>query len=70
MLNKTLPFIFLKIHIDIHVFYCRYIRMHGMKFSKEDHILFIHLLFELVTIPDLEISLVVRYSQMIVTLLK
>jgi proteasome activator subunit 4 len=41
-----------------------------MKFSKEDHILFIKLLFELTTIPDLELSLVPKFSSQLVALLK
>nr|XP_033324313.1 proteasome activator complex subunit 4A-like [Megalopta genalis] len=31
-----------------------YIKIYGLKFSKEDHILLIKLMYELVTIPDLE----------------
>nr|XP_034177609.1 proteasome activator complex subunit 4-like [Osmia lignaria] len=30
-----------------------YIKLYGLKFSKEDHILFIKLLFELVTVPEI-----------------
>ncbi|XP_062621766.1 LOW QUALITY PROTEIN: proteasome activator complex subunit 4B-like [Saccostrea cucullata] len=48
----------------------RYIRLYGMKFSKEDHILFIKLLFELTTIPDLELSLVPKFATQLVALLK
>lgn len=48
----------------------RYIRLYGLKFSKEDHVLLIKLLFELSTIPDLELSLVPKFSTQLVALLK
>ncbi|XP_003702630.2 proteasome activator complex subunit 4A [Megachile rotundata] len=32
---------------------CHYIKLYGLKFSKEDHILFIKLLFELITVPKI-----------------
>lgn len=48
----------------------RYIRLYGHKFSKEDHLTFIKILFELITIPDLDYSLIQKFSQLLVTLLK
>ncbi|XP_074661309.1 proteasome activator complex subunit 4A-like [Tubulanus polymorphus] len=48
----------------------RYIRLYGRKFSKEDHVNFIRLTFELVTIPDLESSLIVKFAGLLSTLLK
>ncbi|KAK3093564.1 hypothetical protein FSP39_017345 [Pinctada imbricata] len=48
----------------------RYIRLYGMKFSKEDHIALIKLLFELTTIPELEVSLVQKFACQLVGLLK
>ncbi|MGH0136569.1 UNVERIFIED_CONTAM: hypothetical protein FKN15_062569 [Acipenser sinensis] len=46
-----------------------YIRLYGRKFSKEDHVLFIKLLYELVTIPKLEISMMQGFARLLVNLL-
>lgn len=48
----------------------RYLRLNGRKFSKEDHVLFIKLLYELVTIPELEISMLQGFARLLITLLK
>ena len=48
----------------------RYIRLYGLKFSKEDHVNFIHLLYELTVIPDLEMSLVSKFASQLSGLLK
>ncbi|XP_054263116.1 proteasome activator complex subunit 4-like [Macrosteles quadrilineatus] len=48
----------------------KYIQMFGLKFSKEDHILFIKLIFELLTIPNLEPLLISRFSTCLTWLLK
>lgn len=34
--------------------HCRYLKLYGLKFSKEDHIKLIKLLLSLIEIPDLE----------------
>uniref|UniRef100_A0A3B4B7D3 Proteasome activator Blm10 middle HEAT repeats region domain-containing protein n=1 Tax=Periophthalmus magnuspinnatus TaxID=409849 RepID=A0A3B4B7D3_9GOBI len=47
-----------------------YMRLYGRKFSKEDHVLFIKLLYELVTIPKLEISMMQGFSRLLINLLK
>ncbi|XP_061914340.1 proteasome activator complex subunit 4A [Entelurus aequoreus] len=47
-----------------------YIRLYGRKFSKEDHVLFIKLLYELVTIPGLEISMMQGLARLLINLLK
>lgn len=47
-----------------------YLRLYGRKFSKEDHVLFIKLLYELVTIPKLEISMMQSFARLLVNLLK
>ncbi|XP_077341678.1 proteasome activator complex subunit 4 [Lithobates pipiens] len=47
-----------------------YIRLYGRKFSKEDHVLFVKLLYELVTIPKLEISMMQGFARLLVQLLK
>ncbi|KAM5165243.1 proteasome activator complex subunit 4 [Mantella aurantiaca] len=47
-----------------------YIRLYGRKFSKEDHVLFVKLLYELVTIPKLEISMMQGFARLLVSLLK
>lgn len=41
-----------------------------MKFSKEDHLTFIHLTLEVMTIPNLDFSLVQKFAQLLTTLLK
>uniref|UniRef100_A0A8C1B7R2 Proteasome activator subunit 4 n=1 Tax=Cyprinus carpio carpio TaxID=630221 RepID=A0A8C1B7R2_CYPCA len=48
----------------------RYMRLYGRKFSKEDHVLFVKLLYELVTIPKLEISMMQSFARLLITLLK
>uniref|UniRef100_A0AAR2INB5 Proteasome activator Blm10 mid region domain-containing protein n=1 Tax=Pygocentrus nattereri TaxID=42514 RepID=A0AAR2INB5_PYGNA len=47
-----------------------YIRLYGRKFSKEDHVLFIKLLYELVTLPKLEISMMQGFARLLISLLK
>jgi len=41
-----------------------------MKFSKEDHLILINLVLEVMTIPDLDFSLVQKFAQLLTTLLK
>uniref|UniRef100_A0A9J7YHM4 Proteasome activator subunit 4 n=1 Tax=Cyprinus carpio carpio TaxID=630221 RepID=A0A9J7YHM4_CYPCA len=47
-----------------------YMRLYGRKFSKEDHVHFVKLLYELVTIPKLEISMMQSFARLLITLLK
>ncbi|XP_061602006.1 proteasome activator complex subunit 4A isoform X1 [Cololabis saira] len=47
-----------------------YMRLYGRKFSKEDHVLFIKLLYELVTIQGLEISMMQGLARLLINLLK
>ncbi|XP_076868497.1 proteasome activator complex subunit 4A isoform X2 [Brachyhypopomus gauderio] len=47
-----------------------YIRLYGRKFSKEDHVLFIKLLFELVTLTKLEITVMQGFARLLISLLK
>ncbi|CAK6951662.1 proteasome activator complex subunit 4A isoform X1 [Scomber scombrus] len=47
-----------------------YMRLYGRKFSKEDHVLFIKLLYELVTIDKLEISMMQGLARLLINLLK
>ncbi|XP_053495926.1 proteasome activator complex subunit 4B isoform X1 [Ictalurus furcatus] len=47
-----------------------YLRLNGRKFSKEDHVLFVKLLYELVTIPELEISMLQGFARLLINLLK
>ncbi|XP_075933535.1 proteasome activator complex subunit 4A isoform X1 [Anarhichas minor] len=47
-----------------------YMRLYGRKFSKEDHVLFIKLLYELVSIPELEISMMLCLARLLINLLK
>ncbi|KAJ8723976.1 hypothetical protein PYW07_007956 [Mythimna separata] len=48
----------------------KYIRIHGLKFSKEDHIKLIKLAYELVLIPDLEPGKVHKFATMFLMLTK
>ncbi|XP_048863845.1 proteasome activator complex subunit 4A isoform X1 [Brienomyrus brachyistius] len=47
-----------------------YMRLYGRKFNKEDHVLFVNLLYELVTIPKLEISMMQGFARLLINLLK
>ncbi|KZC11232.1 Proteasome activator complex subunit 4 [Dufourea novaeangliae] len=49
---------------------CDYLKIYGLKFSKEDHIYLIKLIYELVTIPDLDPFLISGYSMTLLLLLK
>lgn len=49
---------------------CRYVKLYGMKFSREDHLTFIHLMYQLVTVPNLEPWLVSKFAQALIILLK
>ncbi|XP_014668208.1 PREDICTED: proteasome activator complex subunit 4-like [Priapulus caudatus] len=48
----------------------KYITLYGFKFSKEDHLAFINLFFNLVTAEDMEMALVAKFSLMLTTLVK
>lgn len=41
-----------------------------MKFSKEDHIAFVKLMYELITIPNLEPNLINKFTTTMLQLLK
>ncbi|XP_028286764.1 proteasome activator complex subunit 4B [Parambassis ranga] len=47
-----------------------FLKLYGRRFSKEDHILFIKLLYELVTLPDLEPYMMQSYARLLIQLLK
>lgn len=57
-------------HLHLLLYMDRYLRLYGRKFRKEDHVLFIKLLYELVTIPELEISMLQSFARLLITLLK
>ncbi|XP_055613465.1 proteasome activator complex subunit 4B-like isoform X2 [Uranotaenia lowii] len=48
----------------------KYIKLYGMKFSKEDHIKFVKLLLELICIPNLEPDKVNKFCYAITTMLR
>ncbi|KAJ8924060.1 hypothetical protein NQ315_006837 [Exocentrus adspersus] len=48
----------------------KYIKIYGMKFSKEDHVALIKLFYELVTIPDLEPTRISKCATTLIQLLK
>lgn len=48
----------------------RFLKLYGRRFSKEDHILFIKLLYELVTLPNLEPHMMQSYAKLLIQLLK
>lgn len=45
-------------------------KIYGLKFTKEDHILFIKLMYELITIPNIEPLMVNGFSAVLILLLK
>uniref|UniRef100_A0A8C7ZN05 Proteasome activator complex subunit 4 n=1 Tax=Oryzias sinensis TaxID=183150 RepID=A0A8C7ZN05_9TELE len=47
-----------------------FLKLYGRRFSKEDHILFIKLLYELVTLPNLEPNMMQCYARLLIQLLK
>lgn len=47
-----------------------YIRIYGLKFSKEDHVKFIKIFMEMMVIPDLGFSQVNKYCMVLTLLLK
>ncbi|KAM6951408.1 proteasome activator complex subunit 4B [Aplochiton taeniatus] len=47
-----------------------YLKLYGRKFSKEDHVLFVKLLYELVTLPKLEPHMMQSYARLLIHLLK
>lgn len=48
----------------------RYINLYGLKFSKEDHIKFIKLYYDLIIIPGLEASMISLFASTLSSLLK
>ncbi|XP_039254923.2 proteasome activator complex subunit 4-like isoform X1 [Styela clava] len=48
----------------------KYIRLYGLKFSKEDHVIFINIYLELIAIPDIEVTLVELFISALTKLLK
>uniref|UniRef100_A0A8C6U8T4 Proteasome activator subunit 4b n=1 Tax=Neogobius melanostomus TaxID=47308 RepID=A0A8C6U8T4_9GOBI len=55
-------------------FWCRklfsYLKLYGRRFSKDDHVLFIKLLYELVTLSNLEPYMMQSYARLLIQLLK
>ncbi|XP_038138502.1 proteasome activator complex subunit 4B [Cyprinodon tularosa] len=47
-----------------------FLKLYGRRFSKEDHVLFINLLYELVTLPNLEPHMMCSYARLLIQLLK
>ncbi|KAJ7987499.1 hypothetical protein DPEC_G00327130 [Dallia pectoralis] len=47
-----------------------YMRLYGRKFNKEDHVLFIKLLYELITVDKLEVSMLQGLARLLINLLK
>uniref|UniRef100_A0A672JGF3 Proteasome activator subunit 4b n=1 Tax=Salarias fasciatus TaxID=181472 RepID=A0A672JGF3_SALFA len=47
-----------------------FLKLYGRRFSKEDHVLFIKLLYELVTLPSLEPHMMQGYARLLIQLLK
>ncbi|XP_043485466.1 proteasome activator complex subunit 4A-like [Polistes fuscatus] len=48
----------------------KYIRLYSFKFSKEDHIYFVKLYYELITIPDIDPYQIKEFGNMLILLLK
>ncbi|XP_046888598.1 proteasome activator complex subunit 4B-like [Hypomesus transpacificus] len=47
-----------------------FLKLYGRRFSKEDHIVFIKLLYELVTLPNLEPHMMQSFARLLINLLK
>uniref|UniRef100_A0A8C6PNM7 Proteasome activator Blm10 middle HEAT repeats region domain-containing protein n=1 Tax=Nothobranchius furzeri TaxID=105023 RepID=A0A8C6PNM7_NOTFU len=47
-----------------------FLKLYGRRFTKEDHIIFIKLLYELVTLPNLEPHMMQCYARLLIQLLK
>ncbi|KAK5608897.1 Proteasome activator complex subunit 4B [Crenichthys baileyi] len=47
-----------------------FLKLYGRRFSKEDHVLFVKLLYELVTLPNLEPHMMCSYARLLIQLLK
>jgi proteasome activator subunit 4 len=52
------------------LFLRRYIKLYDLKFSKEDHLSFVHLMLELIAIPDLEPSKINKFCVVLSKLLR
>lgn len=50
--------------------FSRYMILYDLRFTKEDHITFIKLMYELVTIPNLESSLIGVFGYRLYLLLR
>ncbi|KAK7103315.1 proteasome activator complex subunit 4B-like [Littorina saxatilis] len=48
----------------------KYIRIYGFKMSKEDHLYFVHLMYQLTVTPKMEYSLVQKFGSLLGALLK
>ena len=48
----------------------RFLKLYGRRFSRDDHVLFIRLLYELVTLPQLEPHSVQNHGRLLLQLLK
>ncbi|CAH3144364.1 unnamed protein product [Porites evermanni] len=47
-----------------------YLKLYGRKFSKEDHLKFVHIFFELTTAPNLDPQYVIAFGHVLILLLK
>lgn len=57
-------------YLKFPAFFFRYMKIFGLKFSKEDHIALVKLYYELVTIPHLEPNRLYKFSTTLLFLLK
>lgn len=61
---------YVPINYEISRLYFRYMKIYGLKFSKEDHIALIKLFYELLTIPSLEPTRINKFASTLSFLLK
>ena len=47
-----------------------YLKLYGRKFSKEDHLYFVHIFFELTTSLNLDPQYVIAFGHVVIQLLK
>lgn len=68
----VLIFIYMKNggNFEFFIFFCSYIKLYGLKFSKEDHVKLVKLFIELISVPNLEPSKLNKFCLVIGSLLR
>ena len=64
------PFILLNTEFYFLHCFLSYLKLYGRKFSKEDHLNFVHIFFELTCAPNLDPQYVIAFGHVLIQLLK